>query len=218
MDAEQTWHLIHQQRLAIGDLLDGLIPAQWESPSLCDAWRIRDVAAHLTTVPMPPSPGSLFVDLVRARGSFHRLNNLATRRRAARPTAQIVADLRAHAASREVPIVSNVRNVLFDVLVHGQDIAIPLGIHLPVPLDAAAAGASRVWSMGWPFWAKRRLRGMRLTATDTEWSVGSGAEIRGPIRALLLLLTGRTSAAAPLLSGEGVTHAANRSTTNRSTT
>jgi uncharacterized protein (TIGR03083 family) len=212
MDAEQSWHVIQQQRLAIADLLDGLSPTQWESPSLCAAWRIRDVAAHLTTVSMPPPPGSMLVDVVRARGSFHRLNTLASRRRAGRPTAQLVAELRAHAASRKVPVVSNDRNVLFDVLVHGQDIAIPLGVDLPMPLEAAAEGASRVWSMGWPFWAKRRLRGMRLTATDMAWSVGSGAEIRGPIRGLLLLLTGRTATAAPLLAGEGVAHLAGSTT------
>jgi hypothetical protein len=53
---------------------------------------------------------------------------------------------------------------------------------------------------------------MRLTATDVDWSVGSGAEIRGPIRGLLLLLTGRTAAAVPMLSGEGVTHLAGRTT------
>jgi hypothetical protein len=84
-------------------------------------------------------------------------------------------------------------------------------VDLPMP-PAAADGASRVWSMGWPFWAKRRLRGMRLTATDVDRSVGSGAEIRGPIRGLLLLLTGRTAAAVPMLSGEGVTHLAGRTT------
>jgi len=204
MDADQMWQVIQQQRLAIADLLDGLTTAQWESPSLCEGWRIRDVAAHLTTVTTPPPPGALLVDVVRARGSFHRLNTLASRRRAGRPTAQLVADLRAHAASRKVPVVSNDRNVLFDLLVHGQDIAIPLGVDLPMPPEAAADGADRVWSMGWPFRAQRRLRGMRLTATDTAWSAGSGAEIRGPIRGLLLLLTGRTSAAVPLLSGEGV--------------
>jgi uncharacterized protein (TIGR03083 family) len=154
----------------------------------------------------------LLVDLIRARGSFHRLNTLASRRRARRPTEQLVADLRAGAASRKVPVVSNDRNVLFDLLVHGQDIAIPLGVDLRMPPEAAADGASRVWSMGWPFWAQRRLRGMRLTATDVEWSVGSEAEIRGPIRGLLLLLTGRTSTAAPLLSGEGLAQLARSAT------
>jgi uncharacterized protein (TIGR03083 family) len=111
-----------------------------------------------------------------------------------------------------VPGVSNDRNVLFDLLVHGQDIAVLLGVDLRMPPDAAAAGASRVWSMGWPFWAKRRLRGMRLTATDVDWSVGSGAEITGPVRGLLLLLTGRTATAAPLLSGDGVAQLAGNAT------
>jgi hypothetical protein len=99
--------------------------------------------------------------------------------------------------------VSNHRNVLFDVLVHGQDIAIPLGLRLPMPTDAAAESATRVWSMGWPFWAERRLRGLRFVATDLDWSVGSGRYVTGPIGAVLLLFTGRTATAAPLLSGPG---------------
>ena len=31
----------------VADLLDGLTPEQWESRSMCDGWRIRDVAGHL---------------------------------------------------------------------------------------------------------------------------------------------------------------------------
>jgi uncharacterized protein (TIGR03083 family) len=206
MDAEQSWQVIEQQRLAIAELLDRLSAEQWESPSLCAGWRVRDVAAHVSLVGLPPTPGELFVQGVRVRGNFHRLNTVMSVRRAARPTDQLVADLRQHAASRKVPVVSNHRNVLFDVLVHGQDIAIPLGLDLPMPADAAREGATRVWSMGWPFWAKRRLHGLRLTATDVDWTVGSGADITGPIRALLLLLTGRTATSAPLLSGHGKAH------------
>ena len=71
-----------------------------------------------------------------------------------------------------------------------------------MPRVAAGAGATRVWGMGFPFWARRRLRGYRLTATDIEWPVGAGAEVRGPISAQLLLLTGR-SAALPMLHGAG---------------
>jgi hypothetical protein len=64
--------------------------------------------------------------------------------------------------------------------------------------------------MGWPFWARRRLRGVRLLATDTDWVVGAGAELRGPISMLLLLMTGRAAAALPHLSGAGVRIAAER--------
>ncbi|HEU5110436.1 MAG TPA: maleylpyruvate isomerase family mycothiol-dependent enzyme [Micromonosporaceae bacterium] len=196
--------MVEQQRLAIADLLDGLTPQQWESPSLCAGWRIRDVAAHVTLVGLPPSAGSIFTDMVRSHGNFHRLNTAAAKRRAQRPQRQLIADLRACASSRKVPIVSSHRNVLFDVAVHGQDIAIPLGLELSIPPAAAAEAATRVWTMGWPFWASRRLSGLRLTATDADWSAGSGSDVHGPIRALLLLLTGRTTTAADMLAGDGV--------------
>jgi hypothetical protein len=60
-----------------------------------------------------------------------------------------------------------------------------------MPVDAALAGVERVWTMGWPFWAKRRLRGFRLIATDVDCSVGNGPMVAGLVGALLLLLTGR---------------------------
>jgi hypothetical protein len=90
------------------------------------------------------------------------------------------------------------------VLVHTQDIAIPLGWDYPMPSEVARAGASRVWTVGWPDWARHRLRGVRLLATDTDWFAGAGVELRGPIGMLLLLLTGRTETAMPHLSGPGV--------------
>jgi len=144
--------------------------------------RVRDVAAHVSLVGLPPSPGTLPVDLIRARGSLHQLNTMASLRRAERAPEQLIADLRQHAGSRKVPIVSNQRNILFDVLVHVQDIAMPLGIDLPMPVAAAAAGAARVWSMGWPFWARRQLRGLLLRATDTDWSAQRGRRTAGTDR------------------------------------
>lgn len=209
MDDEQAWRVIERERLSLADLLDSLTDEEWERPSLCPEWRIRDVAAHVALVPHPPTAWSMVVDAVRARGNFHRLNTDVTRRNAQHPTAELVADLRDYAASRDLPVVTNWRNILFDIMVHGQDIAIPLGRERQMPLDAAAAGATRAWTMGWPFWAKRKLKGFRLVATDVDWTAGKGAEIRGPIQAILLLLTGRP-VALRWLSGEGVASLAGR--------
>ena len=86
---------------------------------------------------------------------------------------------------------------LIDVLVHGQDIALPLGRTRPMPTAAAAAAAQRAWDMGFPFRARKRLAGLRLAATDADWAVGSGEPVEGPIAALLLLVTGRDAAARP---------------------
>ena len=204
MDRESSWYVIADQRRAVARLLAGLSPTEWEMPSLCDGWRVRDVAAHLALAPQAPGPGSMLAAALRARGGFHRMNHDLAVRHAQRPTGDLVAELRDHADSRRLPVVTNYRNILFDLLVHTQDIAQPLGRSHPMPLDAARAGAERVWTMGWPFWARRRLHGMRLLATDVDWSAGHGAAIRGPIAALLLLLTGRAAAAQPELSGPGV--------------
>lgn len=204
MDREESWVVISEQRLSLARLLEGLSDEEWGQPSLCAEWRVRDVAAHVAMAPQIPRPGSMIAGAIRARGSFHRLNHDVAVRHAARPTRDIVAELRRYADSRRLPVMTNYRNILFDVLVHAQDIAIPLGREYPMPSEAARVGADRVWTMGWPFWARRRLRGLRLVAGDIDWSAGAGTELRGPIAMLLLLLTGRTTTALPHLSGGGV--------------
>jgi uncharacterized protein (TIGR03083 family) len=212
MDRDQCWRVITDQRLSLADLLEDLTDSEWDGPSLCVDWRVRDVAAHVAIAPQVPSVWSMTKDGIRAGGRFHKLNHdVAVRHADSRSADSLVAELREHAWSRRLPVVTNYRNILFDVLVHGQDIAIPLGLPRDMPPDAASAGAERVWAMGWPFWATRRLRGMRLQATDVDWSAGTGREVSGPIAALLLLLTGRP-AALPRLTGDGVAELTTRLT------
>jgi uncharacterized protein (TIGR03083 family) len=203
VDAETSWRVIEQERLSLAALLEDLSDDQWNAPSLCDGWRVKDVAAHVALAPQAPGPFAMVVESVRAGGRFHKINHDVSVRHAERPCADLVAELREHAASRRLPKVTNYRNILFDVLVHGQDIAIPLGIPRDMPKDAARAGIQRVWTMGWPFGVKRSLKEFRFVATDVDWAAGDGPEVRGPVSALLLLLTGRP-AALPQLSGRGV--------------
>jgi uncharacterized protein (TIGR03083 family) len=198
---EESWRIIERERRSLADLLATLTDDEWERPSLCAGWRVRDVAAHVALAPQPPGLGSMLWQGIRARGSFHRLNHDSAIRHAQRPGADLVAELREQAASRRLPTVTNYRNILLDVLVHGQDIAMPIGRPREMPTDAATASATRVWTMGWPFWAKHRLRGFRFTATDTDWTTGTGTDIHGPITGILLVLTGRP-AGVPLLAGQ----------------
>lgn len=203
MDAETSWRVIEQERLSLADLLEGLSEDEWNTPSLCEGWRIKDVAAHVALAPQPPSPWTMLVEGLRAGGRFHKINHDFSVRHAEQPGADLVAELRQHASSRRLPKVTNVRNILFDILVHGQDIGIPLGLPREMPKDAARAAVERVWTMGWPFGAKRALKQFRYVATDVDWTAGDGPEVAGPVDALLLLLTGRP-AALPRLSGAGV--------------
>jgi uncharacterized protein (TIGR03083 family) len=205
LDVDAVWAVVDAERSSLADLLEGLSEAQWAVPSLCAGWRVRDVAAHLALAHTGPVAAA--AGMVRARGSFDRMVCDTARRHAAVPPARLVAELRAMAGSRRrAPGVSQLEPML-DVLVHGQDIALPLGLPRAMPVAAAAAAATRVWTMGWPmsraFRARTRLRGLQLTATDVGWRAGEGRRVEGPIQAVLLLLTGRT-AALDRLSGPGL--------------
>lgn len=206
---DAAWAETDRQRLDLAALLDDLSDPQWSLPSLCQGWRIRDVAAHLALAHTRPWRAT--VDIARAGGRFDKMIRDTACRHATVPPAQLVTDIRAMAGSRRrAPGVSYLEPLL-DVLVHGQDIAVPLGRPRIMPIDAAAAAATRVWTLPWPletaFRARSRLRGISLLASDIDWSVGDGAPIHGPIQALLMLLTGRTAALGQL-SGAGLSQLA----------
>ena len=201
MDLDEVWRSVDAERAGLADLLEDLSPTEWETPSLCDAWRVGDVAAHLTLA--HTGYRAALVGAVRARGSFDAMIRDTALRAAGQPRDEYPRRLRTMVGSRRTAPFLTPLEPLVDVLVHGQDIARPLGRDRPMPTAAAAAAAQRAWDMRFPFRARKRLAGLRLAATDIDWTVGSGAPVKGPIAALLLLVTGR-DAAVEQLTGDGV--------------
>jgi len=200
MDADEVWRTIDQQRAELADLMETFTDAEWQLPSLCEGWRVRDVAAHLTLAQMGVLPA--LVAFARARGSFNAMIHDSGVRQAELPVEDYPVLLRAMIGSRKkAPFVSDLEP-LIDQLVHGQDMVMPLGRRREMPPEAAAVAAQRAWSMGWPFNARKRLHGFHLSATDQAWSVGDGPKVEGPARALLMLVTGR-DVVLPELTGPG---------------
>lgn len=202
MDNDQLWATIHHERTRLADLLETLEPAEWDHPSLCDGWRVRDVAAHVIST-SDYSIAAMLVGAIRARGNFDRLVDRMAREQGSRPTAEIVARYRTNATSRRKPPVVKPLDPLMDVLVHGQDIAIPIGREHPMPTDSAVVVANHIWTRGFPFQAQRRFGETRFEATDADFEVGCGEAVRGPIDAIVLTLTGRP-AGRERLRGPGV--------------
>lgn len=204
METEERWQMIEAERLSLADLLETLSPEQWEAQSLCAEWRVRDVAAHVAMTPDGLGWWPILTGVAKARGDVWAFGRDVAREHARRPVDDIVTELRRGAASRNMPAATNAKNILLDAIVHGQDVAVPLGIERPVPVEAAVAGFERTWSMGWPFHARKRLRGLRLVATDAPIDVGEGEVVEGRVGDLLLLATGRTDAAVRRLAGPGL--------------
>ena len=203
MDVDEVWRHTHEQRRALASLLRDLSDEEWAVPSLCQGWTVRDVAAHVmrsATV----TPVEMAVALVRFRGRYNMLVAEDARRAARRPVAELIADFERHEGSRRHPFGTTVTDPLLDVLVHTQDIAVPLDRPQAMPIEPAVVAARRAHRLGFLFKDSARRRQVEVRATDADFAVGKGPLVEGPICAVLMLLTGRTAAAVPDLSGPGV--------------
>ena len=199
---------VSAERRRLADHVDGLTDEQWATPSLCTAWTVRDVVAHLTVTTRITVP-RLVRAAVRARGNFDRMEvRLAAERAARYSTAELVAQLRESAGSTRRTPGSSPMDPLMDLVIHGQDIARPLDDVYVSPPEVVAACLAYVAAnkfMGGP----RRLSGVRLVSTDTGWTLGEGDELRGPDVELLLVAAGRR-AGLDALDGPGTTVVAGR--------
>ena len=202
MEQGEAWAAIDEQRRALVRLLESLSAEEWNQPSLCGGWTVRQVAAHLAlqNTPWSAMPRAI-VNAVRYGGTNDAIHAMACSH-AGLPVEIIIAEIRDRiGVHRPLPTVT-FRETAIDYLVHGHDIALPLGRVITMSPELAILAVDRVWSTPRMFHARKKLSGYRLIADDASWSAGQGQEVRGPIGALLLLLTGRP-AALPQLSGPG---------------
>jgi uncharacterized protein (TIGR03083 family) len=188
MDRDAIWQHVDTERAWLADRLEALPEQAWDQDSLCEGWSVRDVGAHLAMAQ------ARVRDIVwPALRTGFRYNAMIRYAAVRSPIThqQIVATLRGFVGSRRrAPLVTDVEPLL-DILVHTQDICVPLGIGHPMPVDAAAVAATRVLSLKGPMRLWDAPRGLRLVATDVDWAHGEGAELEAPIQTHLLRLTGR---------------------------
>jgi uncharacterized protein (TIGR03083 family) len=115
---------------------------------------------------------------------------------------ELVARLRARTTTYNHP-PAPVSAMLGEVVVHGEDLRRPLGLTASPDVEASAACLEMYRTASFPVGGKKRIRGLRLVATDTDWSAGDGPEVTGPAASLLLAMTGRDAGLADL-SGPGL--------------
>ncbi|MFD3513049.1 maleylpyruvate isomerase family mycothiol-dependent enzyme [Streptomyces sp. NPDC058657] len=197
------WALVHAERTALIEDLTRLRSEQWDEPSLCDGWTVHDVAAHLVDSARTTRTGFV-VALVRARFDFDRLNARGMRRERGASPAETLARLRQVAGRRSAP-PAPLDTRLVEEVVHGEDIRRPLGVTHVYPGEAVSRALRLQARTPAAFGGAKELTArIRLTATDTGLSLGTGPEVTGPALALLLAVSGRR-AALDELAGPGVT-------------
>jgi uncharacterized protein (TIGR03083 family) len=189
--------------LDLAERLAYLGDEQWNSASLCTQWRVRDVLAHMTAGAEGAfGVGAIIGGMLRHGLNYNRWVAADGRVRGQQDPAVVLKALRNAAANRKV--LSGARPVrgLTHILIHGQDMCRPLGITRDLPEDHLVPVADFVKGDVHIFGAKKRIAGLKLTATDMDWSHGHGPEVQGPAEALVMMMAGRSVALGDL-AGEG---------------
>lgn len=195
------------QRDGFVETLKGLEPEQWQARSLCPEWRVVDVAAHLAWAPVM-GVGAGAAAMVRHGFSMNRMIARSAVDWSQRGHDAILSQLRDNARSGATPVGMPPVAALADAVVHGLDVRRPLGLPGQVPRESLGPLADFTLRTPWPLntvvggSARRRVAGVRLVATDTDWTYGTGPELRASAEALLLLLYGRPVAPGEL-TGDG---------------
>jgi uncharacterized protein (TIGR03083 family) len=174
----------------LADLLAAATDAQWDTPSLCEGWRVREVIAHLTMAARY-SEAEFMAELQRCGFDFTRLSNEVAGRDARLPAGELVGSLRSEVMRHWTPPGGGYHGALNHVVIHGLDVTEPLGVPRRCPdetirvvLDDLAGGGAAHFGT--------EIEGRELRASDLDWSRGSGAVLRGEAADLALAMCGRT--------------------------
>jgi uncharacterized protein (TIGR03083 family) len=204
MDAR---HLARDERADFAAFLATLSPQQWQAPTLCTRWRVRDVVAHVISY---DNLGARSLLALAARGRFRlsQVNAAALARYDTLSTEQLLSLLADNLQPRGQPAALGGRAGLVEVLIHHQDIRRALGQPRAIPAERLtptlrtaliAPDVGGLW----------RIRGLRLVATDLRFSAGAGPQVQGPAEALLMAIAGRRGVVGEL-SGPGKVKLARR--------
>ncbi len=197
------WDLASKARHDFADMLEACSPEQAGEQTLCAAWTAHGVLAHVTSFVETSGPG-LFGNILKAGFNFDKAALGMVAKRADRSVSDLAASLRANGA-KSAPLPGFPEELtVSDVAIHTQDVRRPLGLDgeldetvLRTALDFLTANKkAKILVDGRP------LDGVRLRATDMDWSFGDGAEITGTGEALMMAIANRP--ALEDLSGEGL--------------
>lgn len=182
--------VIAAHRRSLADALDTLTAEQWRAPSLCAGWTAVHVLAH-QTMPFRISEQDFMAGLQRCGGDFTKFSDEIADRDSQLPPGELVSVLRDNADTPWSPPGGGLTGALSHDVIHGLDITWPRRLAYGIPEHAAATVLDSLTATGNRTLFGFPLGGVRVVATDLDWSSGQGAELAGRSRDLIPLLAGR---------------------------
>jgi uncharacterized protein (TIGR03083 family) len=194
--------LAEEERTDLLALLHSLSDEQWNAPSLCTQWRVRDVATHIVSYDELSTPTTVGT-FIRGGLRINAVNAVALQRYRDLEPSAVIDLLARNLRPSGLPKGFGGGIALTDGTIHHQDIRRALNLPRTIPAHRLAPVLD--FALGAPTLpAKKNAKGLSLKATDIDWGSGQGQEVTGPGEALLMAIAGRPD---PLdeLSGPGLT-------------
>jgi len=187
-----TKEMARDEREGFASFLDGLTSQQWNSPTLCELWTVREVAIHTVSYDELTTAG-LVGRFLKGRLNTDRINAIGVADYSDRSPQQITVLIRSYAQPHGLTGGFGGKIALTDGMIHQQDIRRSIG--LPRTIDPERLRTALNFARFAPtIRGAWRARGVRLVANDLDWSHGRGPEVRGPGEALLMAMAGRRAA------------------------
>ncbi|MFF0722875.1 maleylpyruvate isomerase family mycothiol-dependent enzyme [Micromonospora sp. NPDC003816] len=200
-DSARTAAQIVAARGALADDLADLTDAQWATRSLCGSWTVEETLAHLTSAArMTPFRWIRSMAAAGFRPEVHNRRRL--REHLGATPAETLATFRAAVSATTAPSGHSAA-WLGEVVVHGQDIRRPLGLHGGPSVEAATTVAEFFVSRNFAVNSRTVAKDLRWEATDGPFCSGAGPVVRGTTEALVMVLAGRRAYLADI-TGDGV--------------
>jgi uncharacterized protein (TIGR03083 family) len=197
-DTKSLMDMAYEERSDLASFLQTLTPEEWNAASLCDGWTVKDVVAHIVSYEELNVIG-LFTRF--AKGRIVYANEVGVKEFASMSPDDLMDFLGRHLHPQGLTAGFGGMIALVDGTIHHQDIRRALRRPRAVPVDRLQRILPLVPSnprLG----AGKRIRGLKLQATDVDWTHGSGPEVIGSGEALLMAMSGR-GAALDELTGAG---------------
>ncbi|MBF6101141.1 maleylpyruvate isomerase family mycothiol-dependent enzyme [Nocardia cyriacigeorgica] len=183
--------VVAEQRRYLTEVLGGLDEEDWDSPTLCEGWRVREVVAHIT-MPYRLSLPGFVLGMIKARGDFNRMSDRSARADAAELTSsQLLTCLHDNVNHPWKPPGGGFVGALSHDVIHGLDITVGLGRDDVLPEHRLRPVLESVRPKQVKYFGVD-LTGVQLRADDLDWTFGTGTPLTGRAQDLLLVLSGRT--------------------------
>ncbi|UUX59887.1 maleylpyruvate isomerase family mycothiol-dependent enzyme [Glutamicibacter halophytocola] len=201
MQSTQLWELVRSERQRLSLLLNGLDPDQWQTTTLSQDWSVRYVAAHLAAAGSTGT-GQWLLNMVLSGFSTDRHNDRLLKKYWGTSGKQTLENFN-RSCNQSRAVFNSVPGLLGEIVVHGQDVAVALGLNLE-PDPAAVHEVARFYStQDFAVNSKTLIKGLKLIATDDSFTAGHGAVVRGQLLDLVMVMAGRP-AFLQQLEGEAV--------------